>query len=58
MVSRWLRGAIVVEAIVLLFAVASLFPGHLTLVTILGACAATVLLNLGVAAALYAVARL
>jgi triacylglycerol lipase len=58
MVSRWLRGAIVVEAICLLIAIAALLRGRLTPGGILACCAAIVLVNFGVITAIYAIVRL
>jgi triacylglycerol lipase len=57
MVSRWLRGAIVVEAVFLLIAIASLSWSRLTFGGALAACAAFVLLNFGIVAAIYGVLR-
>ena len=58
MVSRCLRGVIVVEAILLLIAIAALPRGALTFATALTACAALVILDFCVVAALYWALRL
>jgi triacylglycerol lipase len=58
MISRWFRGALVVEAICLLIAIASLLRGRLAPGAALAAAAAILLLDLCVAAAVYAVLRL
>jgi triacylglycerol lipase len=57
MVSRWLRGAILVEAIFLLIAVAPLLWGRLTFEAALAVCAAFVCLSFCIIAAIYAVLR-
>ena len=58
MVSRWLRGAIAVEAVLLLIATASLLRGRLTLSAALAVCAALLVSNFCFVAAIYAALRL
>ena len=58
MVSRWLRGAMAVEAVLLLIATASLLRGRLTPSAALAACAAVLVCDLCLVAALYAALRL
>lgn len=58
MVSRWLRGAIAVEAVLLLIAMAPLLGGRPPISAALAACAAIALLDLCIVGALYGAARL